>query len=131
MTMREYARGHARNLLARVEAAAELDVDTRDAEGVRELRVSLRRLIEFLRVFNNLFDAKGARKPIKRLMSAAAEVRDRDIALVLLKDARIRAPMVAETLQAERIEANERLKAALLKWRRKQVFDGLRRDLEL
>ncbi len=61
-----------------------------DADAIHDLRVSIRRLSQCLRIFEQFFAAKEVRKIRRRLsavMDRAAEVRNRDIARELLKKA--------------------------------------------
>ncbi len=91
-----------------------------EADAVHDLRVSIRRFKQCLRTFRQFYPP-GRRKEIKRelgaLMRLALEVRDRDVALLLLAQAQI--PSVsplAQVLSDERTEAERRLASALKQW---------------
>ncbi len=84
---------------ARRQIAARLDdvaghlratLTRREKETVHDLRVAIRRFSEALKVFRSLLperEAKKVRKTLRKVMDAAAEVRDRDIALQFCKKA--------------------------------------------
>jgi len=62
----------------------------REKKTVHDLRVAIRRFSEALKVFRSLLpeaEAKRIRKRLGKVMDAAAEVRDRDIALQFCKKA--------------------------------------------
>jgi CHAD domain-containing protein len=61
-----------------------------DEEAIHDLRVSIRRLRECLRMFEGLYPAaprKKVRKELKKVMKSAERVRSADIAIGLLKKA--------------------------------------------
>ena len=61
------------------------------AEAIHNLRVGIRRLSECLREFGDFFPprrAKKVRSHLKEVMNLAGEVRNRDIAIALLKKAK-------------------------------------------
>jgi CHAD domain-containing protein len=92
-------------------------------EAVHDLRVSIRRLRECLRVFRQFFPAGAGRKIRSRMdkvMGLASAVRDRDIALEHLeKAAAPSSSPLRRTLAREREEAMQRLSEALDGWSRR------------
>jgi CHAD domain-containing protein len=123
LPIREYARGQASDLLRRVAFQANRTARVRDEEAVHDLRVSIRRLTQCLRVFKPFFpqaQAKSLRRKLGDVMDLASEVRNRDIALELLRAARVPAESeVARKLSQERKEAERTLVAALRRWSRR------------
>lgn len=82
-----YARGEIARRLDRVAAEIRRAAAGPDADAVHDLRVSIRRLSQALRVFSGLVPAEPARRLRKRLgavLEAAGAVRDFDIAQELL-----------------------------------------------
>ncbi len=76
-----------RQLASRLEELrrqVEVALGRREQKTVHDLRVAIRRFSEALKVFRSLLpetEAKKVRKKLRKIMDAAAEVRDRDIAL--------------------------------------------------
>jgi len=63
-----------------------------DAEAVHDLRVAIRRLAQCLRVFEQFFPRDKTRKirrELKEMVDLASEVRNRDVALALVAEAKI------------------------------------------
>ena len=106
-----------------------------NAGAVHDLRVSIRRLAQCLRLFAQFFPggkAKKIRSRLKPIMTRAAEVRNRDVALDLLKSAGVAAPPpVIERLKQERERAHRLLVADLRHWNRRRSFKKWRAQLEL
>jgi CHAD domain-containing protein len=111
MPMRPYAHQQARTLLRRL--AYELTQTARhgDTDSVHDLRVSIRRFSQCLRVFGQFLpgsEAKKIRRQLKEIMRVASEVRDHDITLDLLenagipKNSRVAAAIVKQRKQAEK-----------------------------
>jgi CHAD domain-containing protein len=76
-------------MVSQVRQAAELS----DAESVHDLRVSIRRLRECLRAFEDLYPAaprKKLRKQLRKLMKRAEHVRTADVDIDLLHKAGLR-----------------------------------------
>jgi CHAD domain-containing protein len=134
-TIEEHARAQARLLLRRFAAQVAGAAHTPDADAVHDLRVSIRRLGQCLRVFGQFFPADGrkrVRRRLRKLMDRAAEVRNRDIALQLLADSG--APpdsAVTGRLGIERRRAEEELVAALERFERRHSARKWRVRLEL
>ena len=82
-----------------------------DPESVHDLRVAIRRFQQCLRVFHQFFprgEAKRIRRRLRKVMNLSAEVRERDIALGLIKqsgaaaDGRLGARLVQQRKKAQR-----------------------------
>jgi CHAD domain-containing protein len=133
--IRAYAAEQAAALLRRLVFQANRTAKRRDAGSVHDLRVSIRRLRQCLRTFRQFYPA-GGRKRIRRELSAlmrlASEVRDRDIALAFLAEARIPAesPLV-RTLSEGRHHAEASMTAALKGWSRRGLYKKWRAALGL
>jgi CHAD domain-containing protein len=120
--VRKHASDQASVLLRRMAFQAGRTSQLKDADTIHDLRVSVRRLTECLRVFDQFFPrerVKRVRRKLDLLMGLASEVRNRDIALVLLRRAAIPAgsPLVS-TLAQERDGAVRVLREALKRWSR-------------
>ena len=86
--MEKYAREQASRRFNRVVFDLARAGKSLDANSVHDLRVSIRRFTHCIKVFRQFFPAKEANKAQQRLreiMRRAAELRDRDIAMELLK----------------------------------------------
>ncbi len=106
-----------------------------EADAVHDLRVSIRRFKQCLRTFRQFYPP-GRRKEIKRelgaLMRLALEVRDRDVALLLLAQAQI--PSVSPLVRVfsdERAETERSLAAALKQWSQRNLHKKWRAKLKL
>ena len=108
---------------------------SRNPDSVHDLRVSIRRLSQSLRIFRELFPpgaAKKIRKSLKGLMQAASEVRNRDIALELLEQANMTADTaLVQSITQERRDAEKVLLSALRRWNRRHSFQKWRLRLGL
>ncbi|MGA2325412.1 MAG: CHAD domain-containing protein [Bryobacteraceae bacterium] len=104
-------------------------------EAIHDLRVSIRRLTQCLRLFARFFprgEAKRIRRELKALMTQAAQVRNRDIALELLRRAGIRPPApVLARLAQEREREHRLLVEGLQLWSRRGSFKKWRSQLDL
>ena len=113
MTLQVYAEGKIGELEARVESEARKTLENGHADAIHDLRVSIRRLTQALRAFEALVGKKRAkqlRRRLRRWMDAAAEIRNRDIALELLTASGMEAEgAVAGRLIAARQAAHDRL----------------------
>lgn len=82
-------------VMARLEGlASQITAAAEDpgADAVHDLRVAIRRFSQSLRIFESVLPRKESRKIRKRLggiMTLAGEIRDRDIALEFLADAKL------------------------------------------
>jgi CHAD domain-containing protein len=133
--IRDHAAGQAYTLLRRLARQANRTARLSDAGSVHDLRVSIRRLAQCLRVFGQFFPRERGKKFRKRLtavMDLASAVRDRDIAMELLAAARIPSDSaLLRVLSQERAGAERSLAAALERWRRRGFQKKWRSRLEL
>ena len=122
--MRDYSAHRIAALLESFRDQLKHAARNRDEEAIHDLRVSIRRLSEGLRVFRQFFPDKSVKK-IRRhlggLMDYAAAVRDRDMTLQLLADAGESSGPLATRLQAEREGAERALHAQLRAWRKRDL----------
>lgn len=87
MTLRAYAESKIAELEARVKKETARTLANGDPDAIHDLRVSIRRLTQALRAFADVIGRRRARRTRRKLrvwMDAAAEIRNRDIALELL-----------------------------------------------
>jgi len=132
--MREFALTQTAVLLRRlafqVRAAGDGTMD-----NVHDLRVSIRRFSRCLRVFAQFYPghtAKKVRQRLSRLMNAAGDVRDCDIALQLLAEAGIAPPEpLAVHLEEGRRQAGLRLQFELRRFRSANFSHKWRTQLDL
>ena len=107
----------------------------RDADSIHDLRVAIRRFVQALRVFSGLLpkhEARSIRKILKGIMQAAAETRDRDIALEMLREAGVPPDsLLFEALAGERKAAEARLLNAIALLDRRSYSAEWRRSLNL
>jgi CHAD domain-containing protein len=130
--MKKYAQAQAAILLRRVAFQAGRTLRGPDADAVHDLRVAIRRLSTCLRTFEVFFPERAARKIRRQLtdvMDLAGAVRDRDIALELLREAGVAEP--AAQWHAERITAERALRHALRAFQDDGGSRRWRRRLEL
>jgi CHAD domain-containing protein len=129
----EYAMLQAAARLDRVAYQMGVMRKSKSPETVHELRVSIRRFTSCLRVYPQFFPAKESkkiRKRLKKVMSAAGEVRDRDIALNLGKQADLpKDSPVIDGLRRQRKQAAKGLTGSLQPWSKRSVFPKWRRRL--
>ena len=127
---------------ALIQAAARLDRiayqmgamrKSKSPETVHDLRVSIRRFMSCLTVYPQFFPAKESkkiRKRLKKVMKAAGDVRDRDIALHLGKTAKLpKDSPVIDGLRRQRKQAAKELVGDLQPWSKRNVFPKWRRRL--
>ena len=135
LLIRDHAAGQASTLLRRLAFQANRTARNGDADSVHDLRVSIRRLTQCLRIFGQFFPLERGKKLQRKLsavMDLASAVRDRDIALELLAAARIPSDSaLAQALSQERAGAGRSLVARLERWRRRGYHEKWRSRLEL
>ena len=124
MPIRAYAHGQAGDLLRRMAFQAGRAARVKDEEAVHDLRVSIRRLSQCLRVFEQFLPrdrAKRLRRKLSGIMDLASEVRNRDIALKLLRAGGVPAESaLASALSQDRGERARLLTAGLKRWSRRE-----------
>lgn len=96
--------------------------EPKDADAIHDLRVSIRRLTEELRVFEDWFEprhVKRVRGSLRKLMDRCAAVRNCDIAIEVLGAAGVERPKLFAGLDAERQRTRQDLSRKLKRWRSK------------
>jgi CHAD domain-containing protein len=130
--MRRFALEQLTGLLTRLAAEVENARSSRGEEAVHDLRVTIRRFGQGLRVFKQ-FVPHGHVRPIKKqlrhIMDLTGEVRNRDITLKLLEKSEITEPPVA--IQRDREFAMRILASELERWQVEHEAARWRAGLEL
>jgi CHAD domain-containing protein len=133
--MRDYARLQTAVLLRRFAFQVNRTARNTDADSIHDLRTSIRRLSQCLRVFADFYpeDAgKKLRRRMRDLMSAAGSVRDLDIAVELAVKSGVAsdAPLT-QSLEVERRQSAHRLALQARRWNNKDFSRKWRARLEL
>ena len=133
--MREYVGLQTGILLRRVASTMTQAAHAADADAVHDLRVAIRRFTRCLRVFAQFFPRRSRRQLRRRLadlLDACGGVRDRDIAIGLLRQAGVApaAPLMRR-LGAERRAAARELQLELQGWKPRGFTRQWRNRLEL
>ena len=116
-----FARRHGSRLLKKLAEEVEGARRHPDEKAIHDLRVSIRRLSQCLNEFQQFFHPRKTKKTLKRLhrlMTLAAEMRNRDIAIELIGAAD---PGLVLILGHEREQAKRKLVKALRDWRRGDI----------
>jgi CHAD domain-containing protein len=117
---RRFAREQADRLLGRLAFQIGRAIKSHNAEAVHDLRVSVRRFVQALRVLKPCFRGKELRKirrELKGIMAVAGEVRNHDIALKLLaKSKRPERTGLQPKIQSRRRETERSLITLLKSW---------------
>lgn len=115
--MREFAEAQVNARLERVAAEIERARTEMSEDAVHDLRVSIRRLAQALRLFGELLGKKAARElrqQVRPLLKCAGEVRNRDIAAGIVRRSKTpAAAALVKTLKAERAAFIKELRALL------------------
>ncbi len=120
-----FARARLNDLLDEAVYWVRQTANLRSEEAVHQLRVSLRRLQQGLRVFAKYLPERGlnrVRKDVRKLLRAAAEVRSRDIAAQLVTElGGDAAPLLVErkARMKDLLELASRDAADSVKWRKR------------
>ena len=88
--MRPYVHHEVSSRLTRLVFEMRRSVRGPDPDAVHDLRVAIRRFLQSLRVFHDFFprrEVKRVRRRLREMLDSAAEVRNRDIALDLCRQA--------------------------------------------
>lgn len=108
---------------------------SKNPDSVHDLRVSIRRFLSCLSIYPQFFpskESKKVRKRLKKVLKAAGEVRDRDIALYLGKQAELpKDSPVLDGLRKQRKQAAKDLAESLQRWSKRNMFPKWRRKLSL
>jgi CHAD domain-containing protein len=135
MNVREYVRLQSGKLLRRLDSQVNGTARTGDADQIHDLRVAIRQLSRCLRVFAQFYPGrswKRIRRRLADLMQACGSVRDRDIAIGLLKEAGVPpASRLVRQLDAERRAASLALRRQLRRWKARGFSQRWRVRLEL
>ncbi len=109
-SMRDFASAKTTDLLKDLVAALNAAERAPDVETVHKVRVAIRRLQQALRLFRPYLSKKGVTKikvELRAIMDVAGELRNRDIAVELVKDAKGGSESLIENLLAQRAEFNQ------------------------
>jgi CHAD domain-containing protein len=119
--MREYARLQTAILLRRMAFQVRRAARLGDAESIHDLRVAIRRLSRCLRVFQQFYPGRAAKRIRRRLhglMEMAGTVRDLDVTLDLIhRSGASTRSATAARLRDERRQAYSRLQAETRLWK--------------
>ena len=133
--MRDYARLQTAILLRRFAFQVNRTARNTDADSIHDLRVSIRRLSQCLRIFTDFYPRHTGRRLRDRmsdLMGTAATVRDLDIAVELaLKSGVASDAAIVQSLETERRQAARRLALKARRWNSKDFSRKWRARLEL
>lgn len=105
-----------------------------DADDIHDLRVSIRRLKQELKVFEEWFppdQLKKIRRSLKKLMERCAAVRNCDVAVEVLREAGWQSPELLAGLEKERQRMRKELARTLATWRRTDRVRKWRADLRV
>jgi CHAD domain-containing protein len=135
MEMRRFVAEHVATLLRRLAFRMNRAAGSGNPESLHDLRVTIRRFNEALRVFQEFFPhrkAKKIRHRLRTVMDLAAEIRNRDIAEEYLREAGVPAgaPLLA-SMAEERKQAKDRLIAHLRHRSFRDIVPEWRRRLDL
>ena len=123
--MREYVRERGSTLLRRLAFRINRAAKVHDADSIHDLRVAIRRFEQCLRTFEDFFHGghkKKIHRRLRKIMSLCGEIRNRDIARDLLKDAGAAASSsIASKLSRERKQAQHELLEILERWNKRDL----------
>jgi len=135
LSIRKHALQLASVLLRRFAFEVNRTAKPGDPEAIHDLRVSIRRLTHCLRLFERFFprgEAKEIRRDLKALMTQAAQIRNRDVAIDLLHRAGIRtASAILASMEQEREHGRRQLVESLKRWSHRGSFKKWRSRLDL
>ena len=103
--IRDFAVQQINRLLSDLAFEAHRATRSRDPEAIHDLRVTIRRFGEALRLFPEFLphrEIKRIRKSLDRMMDVTSEIRNRDIALKYLGKERLKDPALRARLQRDR-----------------------------
>jgi CHAD domain-containing protein len=129
MKLSEYVQKQVNSLIDKLVAQAQVtERDTSD-DAIQDLRTSIRRLHETLRVFEDLFPrgtAKTVRNDLRVAMRLAGDARNVDIARDLMVKAELDP---SPSLTADRASAEDKLMNVLAGWNRGAAYKAWREQL--
>ena len=115
--IKEYARTQINERISRAVFQMRRTRHVGDEESVHDLRVSIRRLQQALRLFRKLVDAAAAqrlRRKLRPVLKQAGQVRNRDIALAVAREAGYgERSRLAKQLTSERLAEASKLRVLL------------------
>lgn len=116
--MQRYARERASTLLRRLAFRMNRAARLRDADSIHDLRVAIRRFEQCLHIFDQFFPGhKKIHRRLHKIMELSGEIRNRDIALDLLKQGGVPARSALPVrLLRERKEFQGELMASFDRW---------------
>jgi CHAD domain-containing protein len=133
--MRAFAHKRLSELLRKLVFELHRAPNAHDEEAVHDLRVATRRFLQVSRIFRQFLPLKALkpiRKRLRRLLELSSEVRERDIAMEMARQAGLDgSSKLVERLAQERKDAHRQLIRSLSNWNRKDVAIRWRADLEL
>ena len=133
--MREFVRIQTAILLRRFAFQLNKAARSGDENSIHDLRVAIRRFSRCLRAFSHFYPGHSARKirrELSLLMHCAGDVRDRDIAIELLRSAKVAArSAIIKRLTTERQEAERSLQSEIRRWSRSNFSSKWRHKLNL
>jgi CHAD domain-containing protein len=123
--MQEYVRKRAATLLRRLAFRLNRAAKLRDADSIHDLRVAIRRFEQCLRIFHAFFPKshqKKIRRRLRKIMDLSGGVRNRDIALDLLRKAGVPdTSAISVTMLQDRKQAQQALLRELDRWGRRDL----------
>ena len=129
--VREQTSERLKKLQAEVRHSAR---EPRDPDAIHDLRVSIRRLRQELRVFEAWFEAgrvKRVRGQLKTLMERCAAVRNCDVAMEVLETAGFQDGRLTKRLEEERQRTQKELARTLQVWRSKHRARRWRKNMDV
>ena len=124
--MQRYALEQASTLLRRLAFRMNRAARLRDADSIHDLRVAIRRFEQCLQIFHQFLSGrhnKKIRRRLRKIMQLSGEIRNRDIALDLLKQAGVPArSALSARLLRDRREAQNKLLASFDRWGERDLF---------
>lgn len=117
--MQRYARERTSTLLRRLSFRMNRAAKLRDAGSIHDLRVAIRRFEQCLQIFHQFLPGghKKIRRRLRKIMELSGEIRNRDIALDLLKQAGMPArSALTIRLLRERRDVQSQLIASFDRW---------------
>ena len=132
-TTKQFATKQGERLLRGLTIQVARTIRAHGVNEVHDLRVAIRRYVRTLVVFKPCFPAgesRRMRRPLKRIMTQAGNVRDCDIAVQLI--VRLRTPEsgpMAQQLRERREQAAELLTGSLVRWTERKLSAAWRKAI--
>ncbi len=133
-TIGDFAKEQAAKLLERLALQVTRTLDSPAADEVHDLRVAIRRVLSVLTVLKPAFpgdESRKIRRKLKKMMALAGSVRDRDIAIRLIRELTPSGPdPLQKQFRTERRAAAKALTASLQRWVKQNSSAQWREALE-